>query len=297
MEEKKVKILGVSGSPRRKGNTATMMKFCLESAESMGYVETEFVSLADYRLEHCTGCMRCFGWQAPADEEYQCYHSNDDIKILAPKVEACDGLIVGFPIYAAGVPSLFRCFMEKLHHFGPMSFTKHAGALRFKALGIISQGGRVYGAQETNHAILCANANGLGMYAVDAWPTADAPEPQSTHVGGVVTCVDGTAVYGERAWRKEGCRTVPPVSGSRNERTLKNLGRNMAVTAMTLKLGREAFKAQGFKEPDNISFTRYSVKPRKGSYVDKLIQEGRVKYISKEDLEAEKKERSATHRA
>jgi len=292
MEEKKVKILGVSGSPRRSGNTATMVEYCLEWAESLGYVETEFVSLADYKLEHCTGGMKCFGYMAPADDEYQCYESQDDIKILAPKVEACDGLLVGFPIYAAGVPSLFRCFMEKLHHFGPMSFTKHAGALRYKALGIISQGGRVYGAQETNHSILCAQANGLGMYSVCAWPTVDAPEPQSTHVGGVVTCVDGTAVYGRRAWTKEGCRTMPPVSGSRNERTLKNLGRSLAVTAMTLKLGREAFKEQGFKEPVSQSFTRYSVRPKKGTYVDRLCQEGKVKFISREELEAEKKERA-----
>jgi len=293
MADEKVKILGVSGSPRRSGNTASMVKYCLEWAESMGYVETEYVSLANHKLVPCTGCMKCFGYMAPADDDYQCYDSDDDIKVLAPKVAACDGLLVGFPIYAAGVPSLFRCFMEKLHHFGPMSFTRHAGALRFKALGIISQGGRVYGAQETNHSIMCAQANGLGMYAVNAWPTVDASEPQSTHVGGVVTCVDGTAVYGKKAWTKEGCRTVPPVSGSRNERTLKNLGRNLAVTAMTLKLGREAFKEQGLNEPENISFARYSVRPKKGSYVDRLCKEGRVKFVSKEELEAEKQERAS----
>jgi multimeric flavodoxin WrbA len=243
MSKEKVKILGVSGSPRRNGNTATMMKFALKAAETMDYVETEFVSLGDHKLVPCCGCMKCFGWQAPADDPYKCYKYNDDIEILAPKVAEADGMIVGFPIYAAGVPSLFRCFMEKLHHFGPMSFTRHAGALRFKALGIVS-------------------------------------------------CVDGTAVYGEKAWTKAGCRTVPPVQGSRNERTLRNLGRNMAVTAMSLKLGRLAFKDAGYEEPENISFTRYSVKPRKGSYVDRLIQEGKVEFVSKEQLKAQMQQRA-----
>jgi multimeric flavodoxin WrbA len=293
MEQKKVKILGISGSPRRGGNTASMVKYCLEWAQTMGYVETEFLSLADFKLVPCTGCMKCFGYMAPAEEEYQCYDSQDDIKVIAPKIEACDGWVLGFPIYAAGVPSLVRILMEKLHHFGPMSFTRWAGALRYKAFAIISQGGRVYGAQETTHSNLCAAATGLGMYAVNAWPTVDASEPQSTHVGGVVTCVDGTAVYGPRAWMKEGCRTVPPVSGTRNERTLKNLGRSLAVHAMVLKLGREAFKAQGFQEPQIQSFTRYSVKPKPGSYVDKLVKEGKVTFVSKEDLEAEKKERAS----
>jgi len=69
--------------------------------------------------------------------------------------------------------------------------------------------------------------------------------------------VDGSVIYGKNAWTKEGCRTIPPVSGSRNERTLKNLGRNLAVAATILKLGREAFGEKGYKEPEYISFTRY----------------------------------------
>lgn len=290
-DQKKVKILGISGSPRRNANTATMVKYTLEWAESMGYVETEFISLADYKLVPCTGCMRCFGYMAPAEDEYQCYQAQDDIKLIAPKVGACDGLLLGFPIYAAGVPGVVRVMMEKLHHFGPMSFTKHAGGLRFKPMGIISQGGRVYGMQEFNHSIMAANANGLGMYVVNAWPTVDAPEPTQTHAGGITSCVDGTAVYGPRAWMKEGCRTVPPLMGSRNERTLKNLGRNLAVHAMTLKLGREAFKAQGYKEPQIQSFTQYSIKPKPGSYVDKLVQEGKVQFIDVQALEAQKQKR------
>ncbi|MBW2609958.1 MAG: flavodoxin family protein [Deltaproteobacteria bacterium] len=288
MANEKVKILAVSGSPRRKGNTATMMQYCLKAAEEMGNVETKFISLADYKLVPCIGCMRCFGWQAPADDPYKCYKFNDDTEVLAPMVAEYDGLIVGFPIYAAGVPSLFRCFMEKMHHYGPMSFTKHAGGLRFKAFGCISQGGRVYGGQETAMRMIYADAVGLGMYPVNAWPTVMDSEPQAGHTGGALSCVDGTAVYGERAWRKEGCRTVPPSMGSRNERTLKNLGRNMVTTALTLKLGRKALKETDFQEPENISFTKYSVKPRKGSYVARLMEEGKVQFISKEEIEARK---------
>lgn len=293
MTKRKVKILGISGSPRRNGNTASMVKNCLEWAKSTGYADIEYLSLADYKLVPCTGCMRCFGYMAPADDDYQCYQAQDDIKIIAPKILGCDGWVLGFPIYAASVPAFPRILLEKLHHCGPMSFTKYAGALRFKAFAAISQGGRVYGGQETTHSHMCAEATGLGMYMVNAWPTADAPEPQSTHWGGVVTCVDGTAVYGPKAWMKDGCRTVPPVSGSRNERTLKNLGRSLVWHAMLLKAGQETLAAEGLKEPEVRSFTRYSVKPKPGSYVDRLCKEGKVRYIPKEELEAEKKERGS----
>jgi multimeric flavodoxin WrbA len=292
MATETVKILGISGSPRRDGNTAGMVKYCLEWAKSTGYVETEYLSLADYKLTPCIGCMKCFGYMAPADDEYKCYDTDDDIKVLAPKVLECDGLLIGYPVYAYGIPGLLTIFLEKLHHFGPMSFTRHAGSLRFKAMGIISQGGQPYGGQEINHMHMVGRGSALGMYVVDSWPTAEAPMSESTHVGGILTCVDGTAVYGKNAWMKKGTRTMPPVAGSRNERTLKNLGRHLAVAAMTLKLGRETFKEKGFEEPEIMSFTRYSVKPKKGSYVEKLTKEGKVAFISKDELDAMKKPRS-----
>lgn len=284
----KVKILGISGSPRKEGNTAGMVRFCLEWAETLGYVETEYLSLADYRIEPCNGCMKCFGYMAPADDPYQCYEYDDDIKILAPKVAEADGLLIGFPIYSLGVPGIVRNFFDKLHHYGPMSFTKHAGALRYKAIGIISQGGQVYGGQEINHLVISALAQGLGMYVASAWPSVDAPMPSSSFNGGMLTTVDGMSIYGKNAWRKDHTRTVPPAQGSRNERTLKNLGRQLAVAAMILKLGRKAFLEGGYEEPEFIPFTRYSVKPKPGSYVDKLIKEGKVVFVSQEDLQSRK---------
>jgi multimeric flavodoxin WrbA len=280
MEELKVKILGISGSPRHSGNTAGMVKYCLEWAEKVGYVKTEYLSLADYELKPCTGCMKCFGYIAPEGDEYKCYEFDDDIKILAPKVAECDGLLIGFPVYSLGVPGNVRIFMDKLHHFGPMSFTKFSGGLRYKALAIISQGGQLYGGQELNFWHVSAWGQTLGMHVTNAWPTVEAPMPSSTFFGGILSTIDGSEIYGKNAWRKESTRTVPPVSGSRNERSLKNLGRHLAAAAMILKLGKKSFEEKGFKEPDLIPFTKYSVKPKKGSYVDQLIKEGKVTFVS-----------------
>jgi multimeric flavodoxin WrbA len=285
----KIKILGINGSPRKGGNTSEMVKYSLEWAERLGYVETEYVSLADYKWYPCTGCMKCFGFMAPADDPYQCYEFPDDgIKVLAPKIAECDGLLLAFPIYTGGVPGMFRCFHEKLHHFAPMSFTQHAGSLRYKALGVISQGGQLYGGQEFNYYHIAHMAISQGMLTAAAWPTIDAPMPQSTFIGGMISTIDGKKIYGKNAWRKEETRTVPPAQGSRNERTLKNLGRWLAVASMLMKLGRTAFAESGFEEPELIPFTKYSVKPKKGSYVDKLIKEGKVTFVSQEDLESRK---------
>lgn len=178
--------------------------------------------------------------------------------------------------------------MEKLHHFGPMSFTEWSGGLQYKALGIISQGGQLYGGQEINFMNMSFWGSVLGMYIANAWPTEDAPMPSSTFFGGVLTTIDGTGIYGKSAWTKEGTRTTPPVAGSRNERSLKNLGRHLAESAMILKLGKAAFQEGGYKKTELIPFTRYSVKPKKGSYVEKLIKEGKVTFVSKEELASQR---------
>ena len=51
---------------------------------------------------------------------------------------------------------------------------------------------------------------------------------------------------------------------------------------MRMKLGKKAFDEGNYESPVLIPFTRYSVKPKQGSWVQKLIDDGRVKYISKE---------------
>lgn len=44
-----IKIVGIAGSPRR-GNTELLVKEALKAAESIGDVETEFISLAGKRF-------------------------------------------------------------------------------------------------------------------------------------------------------------------------------------------------------------------------------------------------------
>jgi len=272
----KVKLLGISGSPRKNGNTSTMVQYCLEWAEKMGYVETEYLSLADNKLYPCNGCMRCIGPNAP-DAPYQCYaYPDDDIKFIIPKVAECDGLLLGFPVYVGQVPSLFRMFHEKCAVFGPHSCTAYATAMRYKALGVISQGSMLYGGQETTFYSVAETAIHWGMLATAAWPTREAPMPMSSWTGGKLSTIDARAILGKNAWRESETTTIPPIQGIRNERTLKNMGRWLAVNAMVLKVGRAAFKQAEYAEPESIAFPEFQGKPKKGTYLEKLVREGKV---------------------
>lgn len=192
-----------------------------------------------------------------------------------------DGLIVGTPVYTLGVTSLSRIFMEKAHMFGPMSFDKFSGRMRGKPCGVVTVGGVDTAGQEVVAQDIWMWAQGLGMYPEGSWPTRDDPNPQASVHGALVSTVDGRQIYGKSALSKEACRTVPPTQGSRNERAIRNVGRHVGVAAMTLKLGKAAFAEGSYNAPEIIPFTRYSVKPRKGSWVQQMIDEGKVVYVPK----------------
>jgi multimeric flavodoxin WrbA len=87
MEQGGAKAPNISGSPRGVGDTRSMAEHCLGWAESMGYVETEFLSLAGNTLGPRTGCATCFGYMTPAEEAQGC-RSKGDTKVIAPGMEA-----------------------------------------------------------------------------------------------------------------------------------------------------------------------------------------------------------------
>ncbi|MBI2829970.1 MAG: flavodoxin family protein [Chloroflexi bacterium] len=291
----KVKVLGISFSPRRNGNTAEMVKYTLKAAESMGYVETEYVSIADYHLSPCTDCKKCVGFNRPADETRQiCYEDPEDQSwVLHDKRRAADALLVGFPVYSGNEPAVMRCWWEKPYALGDdtpffnVSQTVQ-GVERFKPKAVIAQGGQQFAGQE--RSLFLESTFGIGGFYVGAWPTADAPEPQASYMGGCLTCVDGKEVYNRNAWSTKLSRVNPPLTGERNERTLRNLGRWLAVASMMLKVGKMTFKCAELKVPDTQMFVRYAAAPPKpGSVLDKLIKEGKVTYVPPEEVEARKR--------
>lgn len=286
MEDLKVKILGISGSPRH-ANTELAVKEALKAAKSMGYAETEYVSLADYKLVPCIGCMKCFGWQHPADGGLECYESHDDSGLLLHKMYESDGVIFGTPVYTLGVTALARILMEKAHMFGPMSFTRYAGTMRNKPMGVIAVGGGDSAGQEHVGTDIWAWAIGIGMLPLGSWPTSEDPNPQSSSHGAFPSTTDARSVYAKDGITKEATRTIPPTQGWRNMKAIRNVGRHTAHVAMMTKLGKESIKELGLKEPGGYPWRKYSVKPRPGSWVDKLTKEGKVEFIPKEALSDE----------
>ncbi|MDP2643328.1 MAG: flavodoxin family protein [Desulfobacterales bacterium] len=273
----KVKILGVNGSARH-ANTETAVQIALKAAEDTGYAQTDYLCLGDYDLRPCTGCMKCFGWQAPDDGKVYCREFNDGFGEILERVMASDAMLFGAPVYVMGVNALSRVFMEKMHMAGYFSVTPYYGRLTHRPVGLITVAGQSGHEQILPH--MYDWAIGLGMMPMTAPPRPPDTLPVTSVNGGPVVAVDAKSIYAKNAITKAGTRTIPPTQGSRNERTLRNLAKNVVEMALIVKAGKEELAKKGIKLPEIFSFKKYSVKPKRGSFVEKLMKEGKLQYVS-----------------
>jgi multimeric flavodoxin WrbA len=85
-----VKILGLSFSPRKDGNTVVLLNQALDGAREEG-AETELYSVAGKDIQPCDGCWGC-------RKTGKC-HIKDDMQELYDKLVEADGIIFGTPVY------------------------------------------------------------------------------------------------------------------------------------------------------------------------------------------------------
>jgi multimeric flavodoxin WrbA len=99
-----IQILGVVGSPRKGGNTDTLVDEILDSAEEFG-AETEKILLKDLNINPCQACDSCY-------KTGKCFQ-NDDMELLLEKMEKSNIWILGTPIYWWGPTAQFKAFLDR----------------------------------------------------------------------------------------------------------------------------------------------------------------------------------------
>ena len=102
------KILGVVGSPRKRGNTHILVSRILEGAENEGAV-TEILFLNDLNIRECDGCYIC--WKGK-----QC-SKKDDMNEVYLKIIQSDIIIFGTPVYWYGPTALMKCLIDRFVYF------------------------------------------------------------------------------------------------------------------------------------------------------------------------------------
>ena len=86
-------VLGISGSPRRGGNTDLLIQTALNVLNVEG-IETDFLSLADRPIKPCTACGGCF-----TAKDVRCVQEDPAFEGVIERFTAADGILVGSPVY------------------------------------------------------------------------------------------------------------------------------------------------------------------------------------------------------
>ena len=97
-------IVAIYGSPRRRGNTAALLKKAIEGARNSG-AEVEEIVLRDLKISPCLeiyGCMQAG----------ECA-IKDDFQIVRDKILASQGLILASPVFFYTVSSHTKILMDR----------------------------------------------------------------------------------------------------------------------------------------------------------------------------------------
>lgn len=143
--EKAMKVLGISGSARKDGNTAILIKEVFKELQQAG-IETELVQLADQVIEPCRACFACA-------KTGSCVFRNDAFVGLFDKMVKADGILLGSPVYSADISAKMKAFLERSAVVADMK----PGLLKHKvgaAVAAARRGGGITAVDTMNHFFL-----------------------------------------------------------------------------------------------------------------------------------------------
>jgi len=203
-------VLLINGSPNEKGCTCTALTEVEKTLNEAG-VGTEIIHVGNKDLRGCIGCCQC-------KKTGKCVF-NDLVNEIAPKFEACDGIVIGSPVYFASANGTLVSFIDRLFYSVPCDKTMKVGAAVVSA----RRGGCSATFDEINK-----------YFTISSMPIASSQYWNSVHG---YTPED---VYAD----EEGCQTM------------RTLGRNMAFLIKSIQLGKEKFGLPEKEERKGTNFIR-----------------------------------------
>ena len=205
-----MRVLMINGSPKPNGNTRIALDE-MEKIFAREGVETELVHVGNQAIRGCIGCNGCA-------EKGQCVF-DDAVNQTAAKLEACDGLVVGSPVYFAGANSTLTSFLTRLFYSTPFDKTMKVGA----AVVVARRGGLSATFDELNK-----------FFTISGMPVASSQYWNSVH----------GRTPGEAAQDAEGLQTM------------RTLARNMTFLMKSIQLGRQAYGLPEREDPQRTHFIR-----------------------------------------
>jgi multimeric flavodoxin WrbA len=143
-----VKVVAFSGSARKDGNTALLVRNVLGELEAAG-VECEFLQLAGKKCRGCTVCMKC-----AETKNGNCTGVDDYIsRECIPRALTADGIIIASPVYFADITPETKALIDRLGYASRQGGNRLA---RKVGAGVIAvrRAGAIHAFDSINHLFL-----------------------------------------------------------------------------------------------------------------------------------------------
>ena len=171
-----MKILGISGSPRKNGNTEILLRETLNAAEQMDCTTSTFF-MSEKTVAPCRACGGCF-------QSGECV-IEDDMRELSSLMSGADAIIWATPVYFGYASAQMKAVMDRTFArlqkrslkgkvAGVLTVTRRVGAAQAKSLlnsfciahGMIVAGGAIgYGREPGD--VLTGVGGGINMTAME----------------------------------------------------------------------------------------------------------------------------------
>lgn len=114
-----MKVLALIGSPRKNGNTSSMVDAVCKGAKAAGH-EIEIINITDLNIHGCTACCAC----KTGSNERHC-SIQDDMQQLYPKIQQADCLVIGTPVYMGQMSGYMKNFFDRWYTFMDANYNIH----------------------------------------------------------------------------------------------------------------------------------------------------------------------------
>ncbi len=97
-------VVGISGSPKKGGNTEFLLEEALVSVENKGY-ETRKMLCSELRVDFCNDCGDCSKGRSCPKE--------DDMSRILINLEEANGIIVASPVYFGSITAQLKAIFDR----------------------------------------------------------------------------------------------------------------------------------------------------------------------------------------
>jgi multimeric flavodoxin WrbA len=102
-----LKVIAFSGSARKNGNTALLLKRVLQVLEAEG-IKTELIHLAGKTIRCCNACRTCY-----TTKNKRCAIEDDKVNAYIQKMLKADGIILGSPVYFSMMTPELKALIDR----------------------------------------------------------------------------------------------------------------------------------------------------------------------------------------